>query len=442
MRSKIQRRGLNIAVIGFGTAGGAAAAFLARDGGHNVTIFDKTSTESLEKSNAGAGLGIQPIGLRVLQRLNVLDEVLKYGSRIDHLKAVDVSWNDRTVLDLSYRDFQESLFGLGLHRSVLFHSLRRLVENESKINIQCGVEVVDINIPNTLSADPDRVDETLVVLDDNTKHAFDLVVVADGRRSIRTSLPSDFKSYEHWYKFGCLWTVLPDTERVFSSRPELSQKLEGTQKMLGFLPSGRSHPDSSSSSSSIDLVSLFWSLDMKTLNEVQAQGIESWKSEVLRMEPRASSLLEHVHSFEDLIPAEYSDTFCPKLYYGNSCVFLGDCAHAMSPQLGQGANLALVDAWKMSSFVNNNSDGSISESLRKYDRDRRWRLRFYQLNSRMLTPVFQSHSKFVSTVRNVFMGPLCKFPPTRWQMLATLCGAQNNGIPYACIPEDEYMLVS
>ena len=49
--------------------------------------------------------------------------------------------------------------------------------------------------------------------------------------------------------------------------------------------------------------------------------------------------------------------------------------------------------WYVDNNGDNNSDGSISESLRMYDRVRRWRLRFYQLNSRMLTPVFQSHSK-------------------------------------------------
>ena len=57
-RTIVLRR-LNVAVIGFGTAGAAAATFLARDGGHDVTIFDKTSTSDLEQSNAGAGLGIQ-----------------------------------------------------------------------------------------------------------------------------------------------------------------------------------------------------------------------------------------------------------------------------------------------------------------------------------------------------------------------------------------------
>ena len=123
----------------------------------------------------------------------------------------------------------------------------------------------------------------------------------------------------------------------------------------------RAHPDSSSSSET-DLVSLFWSLDMRTLGEVQAKGIDFWKSEVLRMEPRASPLLEHVHSFEDLIPAEYSDTFCPN-FTTEIRIFLGDCAHAMSPQLGQGANLALVDAWKMSHFVNSD----IAIFLRLFD---------------------------------------------------------------------------
>jgi 2-polyprenyl-6-methoxyphenol hydroxylase-like FAD-dependent oxidoreductase len=145
-----------------------------------------------------------------------------------------------------------------------------------------------------------------------------------------------------------------------------------------------------------------------------------------------------------------SDTWMPRYFHGNSTIFMGDCAHATSPQLGQGANLALVDAWQLSESVSRFraasglSAGKLDkESLltiaKDYDAARRWRLRFYQLNSKLLTPVFQSNSKIVGTLRDLAMGPLCWLPPTRRQMLTTLVGAQNNGIPWTTIPEDEFM---
>ncbi len=78
-------------------------------------------------------------------------------------------------------------------------------------------------------------------------------------------------------------------------------------------------------------------------------------------------------------------------------------------------------------------------ALRRYDAARRWRVRFYQLNSHLLTPVFQSNSRVLAAVRDLFMGPACRFWPTKMQMLTTLCGAQGNGIPWRTIPEEEYM---
>ena len=133
-----------------------------------------------------------------------------------------------------------------------------------------------------------------------------------------------------------------------------------------------------------------------------------------------------------------SDTFMPRLYHGSSTVFLGDCAHATSPQLGQGANLALVDAWQLAESMAACEDDPCRAVLH-FDDARRWRLRFYQLNSRMLTPVFQSSSRVVGTLRDALLGPMCLFPPTRRMMLTTLVGAQRNGIPYMTIPEEEYM---
>ena len=85
------------------------------------------------------------------------------------------------------------------------------------------------------------------------------------------------------------------------------------------------------------------------------------------------------------------------------------------------------------------SSAAVGAALRAYDKSRRWRLRFYQMNSRLLTPVFQSNNRLVGLLRDTFMGPACNFPLTRLQMLTTLVGAQNNGIPWTTIPKEEYL---
>ena len=84
-------------------------------------------------------------------------------------------------------------------------------------------------------------------------------------------------------------------------------------------------------------------------------------------------------------------------------------------------------------------DDDPKRAVYHFDDARRWRLRFYQLNSRALTPVFQSRSRLVGTLRDLLMGPMCHIPITRRMMLTTLVGAQRNGIPYLTIPEEEFM---
>ena len=420
----MMKRGPTIGVVGLGTAGTAAALLLARRGAR-VRIFEKTPKEKIEQP-AGAGIGIQPIGLTVLKRLGLLEPVLVHGHRIDRLHSVTETGT--TVLDLAYADFRPELFGVGLHREVLFHALHGAAKAEENIEIEYGVDVAGLEC-----AGADGAVENAVLNSSGERHGpFDLLIVADGRRSIARTTSA--KAMEYHYPFGCLWAILPDDDGSFVNEPALQQVLSSNSahEMLGFLPCGRTPFGQDK------LVSLFWSLEMSQVNEVRSKGLDSWKERVLTLQPKAAGLLSHVQTFDDLIPAAYSDTFMPKLAHGHSTVFLGDCAHATSPQLGQGANLALVDAWQLDRSMQA-CDDDPNRGVWHYDDARRWRLRFYQLNSRALTPVFQSHSKVVGTLRDWVMGPMCFFPPTRRMMLTTLVGAQRNGIPYMRIPEEEYM---
>ena len=56
-----------VAIVGYGTAGQACAILLARDG-WSVDVFE----QSAETGPVGAGLLLQPVGLRVLWELGLL----------------------------------------------------------------------------------------------------------------------------------------------------------------------------------------------------------------------------------------------------------------------------------------------------------------------------------------------------------------------------------
>ena len=102
-----------------------------------------------------------------------------------------------------------------------------------------------------------------------------------------------------------------------------------------------------------------------------------------------------------------------------------------------------IPAWAQPSSIRTRdaplTDDQPGRTVYHYNDARCWRLRFYQMNSRALTPIFQSSSRAVGAVRDALFGPMCYFEPTRRMMLTTLVGAQRNGIPYMTIPEEEYM---
>lgn len=96
---------------------------------------------------------------------------------------------------------------------------------------------------------------------------------------------------------------------------------------------------------------------------------------MLRLEPRAAALLESLDDPDALTVTDYYDVVMPKPYV-DGAVILGDAAHAMSPQLDQGANLGLFDAMELENALATCSH--LGDALVAYDRARRSHLAFYQ----------------------------------------------------------------
>ncbi len=94
--------------------------------------------------------------------------------------------------------------------------------------------------------------------------------------------------------------------------------------------------------------------------------------------------------------------------YSERLVHIGDAARATSPQLGQGANMALLDALALTRSL----DGSptLQEGLRGYARMRYWHTRLFQWASATFTPFYQSDSRLLPLVRDWLAAPLSRLP--------------------------------
>jgi 2-polyprenyl-6-methoxyphenol hydroxylase-like FAD-dependent oxidoreductase len=110
-------------------------------------------------------------------------------------------------------------------------------------------------------------------------------------------------------------------------------------------------------------------------------------------------------------------------FHHDSVVVIGDAAHATSPQLGQGTNLALVDAVTLARCVR--EENMVHAALARYTQQRIAHTRYYSQASRLLTPLFQSDQKVLPWLRDQLMARTSAWPILREANLQTLVGTRG-----------------
>lgn len=398
-----------IAIIGAGTAGLAAATLLARNG-HHVTLIERAP----QLTTVGAGILLQPSGIAALAELGCLDHMLQYGHRIDALYG----WikSGRAIMQVEYAHLNDTqdVFGLGVHRASLCHVLNAALTALPHTRwFGCEVSSIDQNTK-----------EALVNFSrDGNMHreAFDAVLVANGSAS--QLRPPALVRYDRLYPWGAMWLIRPLTKDLSSlDKPFLQQRYDGSTVMLGALPTGCIPDDTSTR-----MLSVFWSLPVSAMPHWQSVDfdLDAWKSQVLNLWPDLSPLISTIQSASELLPATYRDVIMS--HWGSGRVgVIGDAAHAMSPQLGQGANMALLDASAIAHAVEASDDWSGVWS--RFKTSRNGSIRFYQQMSRLLTPLFQSDIAGAALVRDIALPVSHRVPWLRGQMAETVAGKKKGWI--------------
>ena len=394
-RVVLMQQRLRIAIVGYGAAGQAAALLLSAQG-HALSVYEQAATPG----PVGAGFLLQPTGLGVLARLGLHQQALAHGQRIERLYGCNA--RGRCVMDMRYADHAADCFGLGITRGSLFTLLRGAYAEASSIH--CGVCV------EAVTDSGDRLRDSA----GRTHGPFDLIIAADGAHSrLRQGVPAQVQR-QTLYPWGAMWCLLPAEQWPHGT--QLQQRYAGTRQMIGLLPVGQRVDDAGR------WLTFFFSLPGEQVDAFDMAALAQLRERVEVLWPEVSPLLAGIESPQQLHRARYRDVVLKSPVCGR-LVFLGDAAHAMSPQLGQGVNMALLDAEALAEALATQRD--IDGALQHYRRRRRDHLAVYQRLSRWLTPLFQSGNDGLGRWRDLGFGPLGRLPLARGQMLKLLTGTKQ-----------------
>ena len=378
-----------VGVVGCGVAGATVAYLLAKQG-HAVTVVEQAP----ELHAYGAGILLQATGQAVLEHLGLKAEVLARAAPLDDLYARHA--NGRELITNRYADFDPGCRAYGVHRGVVFGAILRLMQTQN-VDLRLGRRVV--GRANTAA-------DTTLLDDRGERHGpFDFVLAADGARSAFRKvchLPARVHKYAH----GTLWIIAPSA----GVPGKLLQVVRGTDRLFGLMPMGDG------------LCTLYWGLPLRDFAKLKARGLEALKKEILQFAPEAAPVLDFVCDFDQMLLTSYQHVYMPRTSDART-LFLGDAAHAMSPHLGQGLNLALLDAYRFAECLKESR--SPRDAFARFHARQTAYLRYYAAVTFFLSPFFQSDNWLLGWGRDLTLPLLPKIPWVRRQMLMTVCGLKG-----------------
>lgn len=383
---------LNIGIIGGGPAGMSAAILLAKDPSNHITIFER---ERIPKP-IGAGIMLQPTGLKVFDTIGIGDQIRKLGAPIERFYSEN--HKGKVVFDLDF--FYQGLCGYGINRGVIFEHLQ-IASQLDNIKLIPNQEIIKIDfetskLVNSFKQESDK---------------FDLIIVADGRGSLVRNQFSSLIKVAKPQRYAALWSKLPLTSASFDNG--INHVYKGTELMLGLMSIGREsvHDDQR-------MINFFCGVREDFFEDWSQAKFRSWKDEMRRLAPHYEAILDEIKEFDQLTIAQYYDVLLKKQTV-RQVAFIGDAAHALSPHLSSGTNLALLDSFVLAESVTQST--TMDESFQRFEKMRRSQIEHYHFISKLISPMFQSYTD-LSFVRDNILSKLLKIPYFRKEILQTILG--------------------
>jgi 2-polyprenyl-6-methoxyphenol hydroxylase-like FAD-dependent oxidoreductase len=366
-------------VVGAGIGGLAASLVLSRVAAR-VTLVERAE----RPSEVGAALALQPSGMAVLDRLGLLSAVETVGARIDRMDIRRVT--GRRLLTAEMPDLGAGLdHAIAVGRTDLHRLLLEAVGGVASVETRFGCVAMGadpsglVRITSTGENGPDfGLDELradVIVGADGVSSAVRSTGgfqsrVSSGSSYVRTIVPGRASPWfeEYWTPLGSFGQAPLDGDQIY-----------------------------------------FWAAAhvAGAAEAVARRDLAAFRQEWRRILPAAADLMERVSSFDDLLINTVRRVDCRRWFSGR-LVLLGDAAHAMAPNLGAGANSALVDGVVLAEELA--GAPSVMNALAGYDKRRRRLARRVQTTAGMLQRLCGIERVTTLRVRDAVLAGLARFP--------------------------------
>lgn len=300
----------------------------------------------------GVALGVQPNGRRALQVVGALDRLDSVLSRIPGGRLVIVP-GERTLAEFDY----ESAGLRDLSPSIVLRS--ELLRCLADLACDAGVDL-------RLGCPVDAVDADGSVDVQSRRHAFDALVGADGSSSVvRGSLGVGDRVLTPWTAARAVVAgrAVPGAIEYWGPRA----------RRFGVI------------AVRTNLTYLYASAPRADFLALRAGDLSGWKSLWVEFGETVTGLVDVLRDPDVLRIDDIVEVHC-RHWVHRRVFLLGDAAHAMTPDLGQGANTAMVDALTLAFHLVSGSGApvDVSSAGRAYERARMRSVRRVQRTSRMV----------------------------------------------------------
>lgn len=340
-------------IIGGGIAGTAMAIFLKKIG-WKTTLYEAYP----QRSDIGGGLQIAPNGMRVLQTLGIAEQMVKKGTipsetRFENQKGRVIA---RINKEMKEKYGQPSI---NILRSALHICL---VEEVQKQGIEIHYQKRLIDLVN------EENEQVVAYFEDGSEARGDILIGADGlhsktRESILPKGPKPRYTGLQWIAGFLSQSKVP----TIDSSDRVLHMIFGQKGFFGY---GNFCENDGT---------IGWWFNVTREHERSREEMASIPTEQLREELLAlcagwqgpvEDLIANTPKF--MMGSVHDIQSLPSWYY-NRVILIGDAAHAVSPNSGQGASLALEDSMYLAKLLAQSS-GDWPNVFAKFERHRRPRV--------------------------------------------------------------------